>query len=41
MNKFEELALPYINDIYRMAFHLAGDRDDAEDMVQEVFFEGA
>jgi len=37
MNRFEELATPHIGVLYRMAFHLSGNKEDAEDLVQDVF----
>ena len=37
MDKFEETAIPYIGTLYKMAYHLAGNKEDAEDPVQEVY----
>ncbi|VAX24278.1 hypothetical protein MNBD_NITROSPINAE01-1100 [hydrothermal vent metagenome] len=37
MARFEEITIPHIETLYKMAHHLAGSRDDAEDMVQEVY----
>lgn len=37
MRRFEELATPHIGVLYRMAFHLSGNKEDAEDLVQDVF----
>jgi RNA polymerase sigma-70 factor (ECF subfamily) len=37
MSGFEAVALPHMGVLYKMAFHLAGNRDDAEDIVQDVF----
>ncbi len=37
MDKFEETAIPHMGTLFKMAYHLAGNRDDAEDMVQEVY----
>ncbi|VAX22802.1 hypothetical protein MNBD_NITROSPINAE03-338 [hydrothermal vent metagenome] len=37
MSRFEELATPHIGVLYRMAFHLSGNKEDAEDLVQDVF----
>ena len=34
---FENEALPYRADLYRMAKWLVRDRDEAEDLVQETF----
>jgi RNA polymerase sigma-70 factor (ECF subfamily) len=34
---FEAEALPYMNDLFRVAMWLAGDRMTAEDLVQETF----
>jgi len=38
MDKFEELTIPHVGTLYRMAFHLTGARADAEDLVQDVYF---
>ena len=35
--RFEELALPHLPALYRFAVKLAGDRVDAEDLVQETY----
>ena len=37
MDRFEELTIPHIGVLYKMARHLAGNQDDAEDLVQEVY----
>jgi RNA polymerase sigma-70 factor (ECF subfamily) len=37
MRRFEELTTPHIGVLYRMAFHLSGNKEDAEDLVQDVF----
>ncbi len=37
MDRFEELTTPHVGVLYRMAFHLCRNQDDAEDLVQEVF----
>jgi RNA polymerase sigma-70 factor (ECF subfamily) len=37
MDRFDEYLIPHIGVLYKMAFHLAGNRDDAEDMVQDVY----
>ncbi len=34
---FEQLVLANQNQIYRLCFHMVGNADDAEDMVQETF----
>lgn len=36
---FEAAALPYLNDLYRTAAHMAGSRSEAEDLVQEVYMQ--
>lgn len=33
---FEELVSPHLSNLYKLAYHLTGKRDDAEDLVQEV-----
>lgn len=35
-NAFEEEALPYLQDLYRIAMWMARGREDAEDLVQET-----
>jgi RNA polymerase sigma-70 factor (ECF subfamily) len=35
--RFEELALPHLNALYRLAFRLVGDTAAAEDLVQETY----
>ncbi len=37
MDKFEELTVPHLGTLYRQAYYLAGNRDDAEDMVQDTY----
>ena len=37
MDRFDELATPHIRSLFIMAFHLCGNKDDAEDIVQDVF----
>ncbi len=37
MNRFDKLATPHIRSLFIMAFHLCGNREDAEDIVQDVF----
>ncbi|MFN7924377.1 MAG: sigma-70 family RNA polymerase sigma factor [Bryobacteraceae bacterium] len=36
---FEEAAMPHMNDIFRTACRLTGDRDRAGDVVQEVYMQ--
>ena len=36
-DKFEETFLPFLSDIYRTAFRLTSNREDAEDLTQETF----
>lgn len=36
--KFEEVALPLLSLLYRVAYRFTGNRADAEDLVQETFF---
>jgi RNA polymerase sigma-70 factor (ECF subfamily) len=35
--KFERIAVPYFNIIYNSAYRMTGNRNDAEDLVQDVF----
>lgn len=35
--EFERVALPYLSDLYRAAFYLAKNKDEAEDLVQEAY----
>lgn len=37
VREFEEVALPHLPLLYRVAYRLAGNRQDAEDLVQETF----
>lgn len=37
MDNFEETAIPHMGTLFKMAYHLTGNRDDAEDIVQEVY----
>ena len=34
---FKELFLPYHDKLYRIAYHLMGNQEDAEDMVQDAY----
>lgn len=36
---FEAAAYPYLNDLYRAASHIIGNRTEAEDLVQETFLQ--
>ena len=36
-SEFKLLVMPYSSRLYRMAFRLMGNREEAEDMVQEVY----
>jgi RNA polymerase sigma-70 factor (ECF subfamily) len=38
-DEFEAAAVPYLNDLYRMAVHLVRDRTDAQDLVQNVYLQ--
>jgi len=35
-SSFEELVMPHVNSLYRLAYHYCGQRSDAEDLVQEL-----
>jgi RNA polymerase sigma-70 factor (ECF subfamily) len=35
-DSFEELVMPYMNDLHRLAYHYCGQQADAEDLVQEL-----
>ena len=35
-SRFEELIGPHLNKLYRLAYRLTGQRDDAEDLVQDL-----
>ena len=35
-DSFEELVMPYMNDLYRLAYHYCSQQADAEDLVQEL-----
>ena len=37
--EFEAVAVPYLNDLYRMAVHLVRDRIEAQDLVQNVYLQ--
>ncbi len=37
-NLFEEIALPHMDYIFRVAYRLSGNRETAEDLTQETFF---
>ena len=37
IDSFEQLALPHMTFIYRVAYRLSGNREDAEDLTQETF----
>ena len=39
LDAFEEIALPYMDDLYRTARHTLGSQAEAEDIVQEVFLQ--
>jgi len=36
---FEKAALPHLNDLYRAASHIIGNRTEAEDLVQETYLQ--
>jgi len=36
---FEAAAMPHLNDLFRMALHVLGERGQAEDAVQEVYLQ--
>lgn len=38
--RFEAEAMPHLNDLYRTAIRMSGDRSRAEDILQEVYLEG-
>jgi len=38
VTEFEEMALPHLPVLFRVAYRLTGRRADAEDLVQETFF---
>jgi len=35
-SSFEELVMPHVNNMYRLAYHYCGQQSDAEDLVQEL-----
>ncbi len=35
-SSFEELVMPHVNNLYRLAYHYCGQQSDAEDLVQEL-----
>ena len=37
--EFETAALPHLNDLYRTAYRLIGNKNDAEDVVQETYLQ--
>ena len=39
MNEFEAAALPHLNDIYRTAARVLGDRTRADDVLQDVYLQ--
>jgi RNA polymerase sigma-70 factor, ECF subfamily len=39
IDEFEAAAMPHMNDLYRMASRMLGDRARAEDVVQEVYLQ--
>lgn len=39
VQEFEGAALPHLNDLFRTAVRVVGDRTQAEDVVQEVYFQ--
>jgi RNA polymerase sigma-70 factor, ECF subfamily len=36
---FESAAMPHLNDLFRTALRVIGDRSEAEDLVQEAYFQ--
>lgn len=38
-NEFETVAMPYMPEVYRVAMYLTRNKDEAEDLVQETFFQ--
>ena len=38
--RFEQLAMPAVNALYRQAMRLTNDPDDAQDLVQDTFERG-
>ena len=39
MEEFESAALPHMNDLYRTAARVIGNRSEAEDLVQETYLQ--
>ncbi|MCI0389895.1 MAG: sigma-70 family RNA polymerase sigma factor [Acidobacteria bacterium] len=39
LKEFEAEAMPYINDLYRTASSILGNRTEAEDMIQELYLQ--
>jgi RNA polymerase sigma-70 factor (ECF subfamily) len=39
VDEFEQIALPHLNDLFRTATHVMGDRSRAEDAVQETYLQ--
>lgn len=39
LEEFEAAALPHLNDLYRTAARVIGNRSEAEDLVQETYFQ--
>ena len=39
LGHFESVALPHFDDLYRTAVRVLGDRNDAEDLVQEAYLQ--
>jgi RNA polymerase sigma-70 factor, ECF subfamily len=35
--EFEQIALPYMNSVYHFSYNLAGNTDDAQDLLQETY----
>src|ERR1044072_1739907 len=39
VDDFETTAMPYMNDLFRSAYRIIGDREEAEDLVQETYMQ--